>query len=675
VRYDLRYLGRSAVVASAAGLAMQLRPNLGRARVFYDGEVADPVRFREAISALHDVVVGDLRFRPRDKTAYQAWKQRQAGQERAIHRAVADEATRREVARRGAEAPPPGLEADFRQQHGLYWRARRQWAVELQRQDPELFRHLVPCDPVVTVAPDAVLFEGFAKDESSYGCLSVDREGFRGEGASGLGTTNVDYSLALYEHFQTLRSYRPTRLLVDPAGFEVKVAGLPEYREEQIELPASWLRGFGQLSAAVALPARRVVLRPEAVYSVLAWLRRHRERQGPRSIRFRLSPGRAPVLVLDPWGVEIASHGPAYDGPREEEVKVWGRRRLFALARLLPIAERIEVGLLGSGLPHVWVAHLGGMRFTLALSGWTANDWTGGANLDLLAGAWRDDPATTSALARYLEQARSATLPVLAAAVPAPREALLGGLNRLARQGQAMFDFGAGAYRWRPILPVALSEAVLGPESPELAAGRALHAGGRLVLDRREPLGAGKTLLAGHVEKTACEALLDADGAFSRARCGCSHFYRFRLRNGPCRHLLALQLAARAAAAPEGPPPLPPRAPAEAGRRPVELAFRREVLDLLSAEAERRGLSLGGLVEALWGRCAASVRAASSLAALGDLPGVRAARALEAPGAGAVTRAVTLAAEVHDAIEAEARRLGTTGAVLVQIAWATGLAP
>ncbi|MEZ4309869.1 MAG: hypothetical protein R3F14_17665 [Polyangiaceae bacterium] len=35
-----------------------------------------------------------------------------------------------------------------------------------------------------------------------------------------LGTTNVDYSLALYEHFQTLRTYRPTRLLVDPSGFE-----------------------------------------------------------------------------------------------------------------------------------------------------------------------------------------------------------------------------------------------------------------------------------------------------------------------------------------------------------------------------------------------------------------------------------------------------------------------
>ena len=66
---------------------------------------------------------------------------------------------------------------------------------------------------------------------------------------------------------------------------------------------------------------------------------------------------------------------------------MWGRRRLMSLARVLPLAERFEVRLLGSGLPSIWVAHMGELRFTLALSGWTANDWSSGANLDLLAPA------------------------------------------------------------------------------------------------------------------------------------------------------------------------------------------------------------------------------------------------------------------------------------------------
>jgi hypothetical protein len=41
-----------------------------------------------------------------------------------------------------------------------------------------------------------------------------------------------------------------------------------------------------------------------------------------------------------------------------------------------------------------------------------------------------------------------------------------------------------------------------------------------------------------------CESIFDADGVMSRARCGCSHFYQFKLKKGPCRHLLALRLSA-----------------------------------------------------------------------------------------------------------------------------------
>src|SRR5262249_20264973 len=152
-----------------------------------------------------------------------AWKAAQEAREKAIAQAVHDQVKADEIARVADEPIPPGLEADFRRLHHLYWIERRRWAAELSRNDPELFRHLVPCDPVVTVAPDVVMFECFAKDEARYGCLSVDRDGFTTAGDAGIGTTNVDYSLALFEHFQTIRSYRPTRLLVDPAGFEVAV--------------------------------------------------------------------------------------------------------------------------------------------------------------------------------------------------------------------------------------------------------------------------------------------------------------------------------------------------------------------------------------------------------------------------------------------------------------------
>ncbi|MBI5549733.1 MAG: SWIM zinc finger family protein [Deltaproteobacteria bacterium] len=543
---DLRYLGRSEAREAAWGVALRLSPNLARPKVFFDAELVHPVRFREAISALHEVVVGDLRFKKRDRSGLRAFKQQQAEEEQRLRAAISDQVRKEalaEAARKPPSPPPssPELDTRFRVMHSLYWAAWRLWANEVWL--TELARHVIAFDPLITVAPDCVFFEAFAKDESSYGCLFVERDAFQGEAGSGLGTTNVDYSPALFDHFQSLRSYRSTRLQVDPRGFEVKVEGDPDLREEKIDLPASWLRGFGQLQAAMALPSRRVSVPVEAVYSVLAFLRRHRERTGPRSLRFQLVPGRVPVLVLDPWGVSIVCHGaPAWDGDKPEEIKVWGRRRLFALARLLPLAERVEVQLLGSGLPSIWNVKMGEMRFVLALSGWTANDWTSGAALEGLGQHKAPPPGLADAVARHLEKSHSASLPVLARAMAAPQGELVGALHQLAKQGQAIYDFSAQAYRWRPAMPVALSESVLGPEPPEVVEGKVLYFDNLVKLGRGEPLEGSRRKVSAWVDGVECEAAVDSDGGFSKARCGCSHFYRFKLRKGPCRHLLALKL-------------------------------------------------------------------------------------------------------------------------------------
>jgi hypothetical protein len=104
----------------------------------------------------------------------------------------------------------------------------------------------MPCDPVITVANDSLFFECFSADESSYGCLTVDRDAFISEENVALGTTNVDYSWDLYEHFQKLRSYRETRFEVDPSGFDVQTSDATGLREEKIDLPDGWLRGFKQ---------------------------------------------------------------------------------------------------------------------------------------------------------------------------------------------------------------------------------------------------------------------------------------------------------------------------------------------------------------------------------------------------------------------------------------------
>jgi hypothetical protein len=543
MNFSVAYMGRSGVAGTAAGMALSFAPNLRRDRVSFVGELRDPLRFREAVSALHAVVVSDLKFRPKDRSAYHAYLQRVQAREAAI-RQVAYKQTREKLLAEEPEPLPPGFHRRFKFLRDRYWHARVRYADFLAKNDPALFRVLVPCDPVVTVAPDVLFFECFSKDESSYGCLTVQRELFATEADVALGTTNVDYSLPLYEEFQRLRTYRRTQFAVDPAGFEVSTEGTPDYREEKIDLPPSWLRGFMQLQAAMSLPLRRVPVSREGLYSILAHLKRHRARKSPRSVRFELTPGAPVEIVLEPWEVRIRLHDSPYAGARAETIRTWGRDRLLTLARLLPIADGADVFLLGTGLPSFWSVRLGGMRFLLGLSGWTANDWTsgGGALADLappaepsedllgdIATAFRDSPALTF----HQVQQRTGAAPHLVAA----------GLNRFALLGQLIHDLAGGVYRWRQILPVETSLKQVKIDSPEAEAAKDLVARGRVKVRRDETV-AGLRAIVGRVDDKDIEVVADSDGRITRGQCNCSHYFRFKLRAGPCRHMQALRRAA-----------------------------------------------------------------------------------------------------------------------------------
>ncbi len=543
MNFSVAYKGHSGVSNTAGGMALSFAPNLRRDRVSFVGDLRDPVRFREAVSALHAIVVSDLKFRPKDKSAYQAYLGRIREREQAI-RQLAYKQNREKLLAETPEPIPPGLKEQFNLLREKYWSARIRYADFLAKNDPALFRVLVPCDPVITVAPDVLFFECFSKDESSYGCLTVDRDLFATPGDVALGTTNVDYSLPLYEEFQRLRTYRRTRFAVDPAGFDVSTEGSADYREEKIDLPPSWLRGFMQLQAAMSLPLRRVPVSREGLYSVLAHLKRHRARTSPRAVRFELQPGAPVAIVLEPWEVRVKLHETPYAGSKAETIRTWGRDRLLTLARLLPIADGADVFLMGTGLPSFWSVRMGGMRLLLGLSGWTANDWTsgGGALADLappaepsedllgdIATAFHESPSLTFDQVRQ----RTGAVPHLVAA----------GLNRFALLGQLIHDLAGGVYRWRQIMPVEASLKQVKMDSPEAEAARALVESGPVKVTRDETV-AGVRVVIGKVENRIVEFLADSDGKITRGQCNCSHYFRFKLRAGPCRHMQALRRVA-----------------------------------------------------------------------------------------------------------------------------------
>jgi hypothetical protein len=542
MRVSFAYLGRSRMLESSAGngRTLSLLPNLARERVSFDAPLLHPLRFREAISALHDVVISDLRFKPRDKSAYEEWQKQQAAAKQAFYRSELERAKQDLATQRGLAPPPRGFEALFERTRKRYWAARFKLADLLRRDDPELWRWLMPCDPVITVADDVVLFECFSADESSYGCLSVAREGFGSDRGVQLGTTNVDYSWDLYNHFQTLRSYRQTRFLIDPAGFEVKSEAAAGYREEKIDLPGGWLRGFMTTQEAMGMPGLSVSLSREAVYSALAFLKRHKAKKSPRAVRFELLPGKAPAIVLEPWEQRIVSFGTTYDGPTTEPIRIWGARRLLAMARVLPLAERFGVRLLGTGLPSFWVAHMGEMQLTLGLSGWTTNDWTRGSALDLLAPPATITEDLLSRVIRLLQERRALSLSQLEIATRAPARAVTAALRRLAFSGQVIHDLPRGLYRFRQVMPMALGEAHLGPDNPELTGARHLMLTYDAKLDSTDQTESG-AVLTGKVESTQVEILVDLDGRIRRGKCLCGHFRQYGIRNGPCRHMIVLR--------------------------------------------------------------------------------------------------------------------------------------
>lgn len=532
------YLGRSAL----SGNALSFAPNLSREPVAFDAALKHPLRFREAISALHDVVISDHRFKPRDKTAYEQWKESEKDRVRSVRTDALKQAKADIMAKRGASLP-----ADFEKQHGRllkqYWGARQKYARHLQQTDMEMWRLLMPCDPVVTIADDVTFFECFSADESSYGCLTVNRDdGFGTSENLKLGTTNVDYSWNLYHEFQSLRSYRETRFRVDPQGFDVATQGRADFREEKIDLPDGWLRGFMQLQSAMTLPMRKVTLTREALYSVLVWLKKHRARTSPRALRFERSGG-ALTLVLEPWETRI----PVYAAPGEdwpEPIRIWGRQRLLALARLLPLIESVDVYLLGTSFPSFWVAKMGEMRLTLGLSGWTANDWTHGSALDLLAPPSPASAAQIESVAQHMQTVRAQSFEQITRALNHSASTVATALKHLAHTGQLIADLDAGLFRWRQIMPRALGEAELGPDNAEFTAMRDLLMRKRAVVESTVAAPGGGFIFTGTVDTKPVEVLVDTDGRIKRGRCLCGHHQRAGIRMGPCRHLLSLRFLA-----------------------------------------------------------------------------------------------------------------------------------
>jgi hypothetical protein len=506
---ELRYATASEVEARAEASRVLLALEGSRGTVGLRGRVREPALFRDALASTLGILASDLRYRGKDRTAYLAYLMKQG------KRATAQI----------WEAQKAFLEASLQTE---------------EQKDTVL-------DPVLTVDPDQVSLEVFSRDESAYARLAFDNSLFDGREAAH-GSTFLDVPADLLAKVDRLRTYVPLSLEAHVA-LPAREARAPR----NVEVPHAWLRGFLQVQSAATLPANTCTLAPIDLYNLLFALRTRKAKKAPRALRFELVPGAPPRMIVEPWELVLECHASVYTGTTPAVVRTFGRQRLTALARLLPHAQSVRVQLLGPGLPVFWVVDMGAASLTLALTGWTESGWSSAAAFDVLMP--RTVPEGLSEKLRHRLRAEGPlSFEALVTGAGAQKDAVRAALQLECLRGRILYDIARGTYRPRELMPTPVDEAVIrfGSER-EARAHRLLGDGGpgagEVKLTKvHEVVGEGTRIHGEVVDREAVRSffpsfLMDLEGRVREASCGCPHFRRSGVREGPCEHMIALRLA------------------------------------------------------------------------------------------------------------------------------------
>lgn len=511
---QLRYRQASDVHAGH----VQLFAQLDRPAVQFDAEVKQPLLFREAMATLFAIVNSDYRYAPKDRAAYTAFMQM-----RRSH-----------------------------QNTGLA-KAQRAYFDWLLANDPLAFCLL---DPVISVHPDRVLLEVFSKDEGCYGLLSFDHSVFTGNGDTQFGTTNIDYSETLAHSIEQIRSFRQTRLSIgqEAVGLQVETAAVradDEVIEKKVQVPVSWLRGFLQVQSAAHLPMDHIRLKAIDLYNVLHHLRLHADVKGKRrGLAIELVPGQYPRLILEPTDTVITSSAAPYQGKQAKIIRLWGRRRLALLKRMLPFAEHVDVALLGNGMPSYWTLSGQGVSLTLALTGFSAANWSQALNFDLLLPRHQNSDDSVKQVLTYLQSRHVASFDQIAEASQLSRTDCFAALQQACQQGWVMYDRHAAVYRYRPLTAEPLDMAHFRYRQPAeqqayelLAQADGIGALDVMLLPTEGVEVAATINVAADKRSYLSKLKLNEEGMVAKAECSCHAIMQHGLAHGPCSHLVALRIA------------------------------------------------------------------------------------------------------------------------------------
>jgi len=377
-------------------------------------------------------------------------------------------------------------------------------------------------DPVITCSDEQCRFEGFSACCGAYVRLDLLANAIDGERLD-RGTTNVNFNAPMRTALSRVRDGEPMEVKIGAGAIEVESRG-ESIVERKVTLPSRWLRGFADVQASQAR------MRPAFELSGAEFRRFLREL--PQGVK-----GEAWLSYVG-GGVRISTRS------SPGAIGAGGISRLRVLDTASRHVDRVRVygSMEGDGLETAWELSTPDSRLTLALSPEVWRGFSGeGQLLDSLAET--EDPKAMAAVKASLRWQEHIDVDELVVNYGLDRDRVERELARLAASGLVGYDLHHGTYFHRE-LPFR-SEAI--PKlQPRLAGARKLVDGDSVTFETlpqpspwkeegdKEPVKAW--VRSGDVEY---RVIIDGDNA----RCTCVWFAKHGGSRGPCKHILAVNMA------------------------------------------------------------------------------------------------------------------------------------
>ena len=273
--------------------------------------------------------------------------------------------------------------------------------------DPQGFAVI---DPILTICDGVCYLEVFDKYAKRSLVLTLTEELFHEGCVLTNGSARIILTTEFIAALGTITGRYPLHLHVGAdVGDEQQDDEWKGEITKQFSVELQWLRGALLLQGASALQLHHVDLMRIDFFNALRTLRMRKakthksfkEDRELNSIRFVLEPNKRPVLVFDPWDLELECMGEPYSGEKKREIIMFGNRRdLLLFDRFLPYITDASCTVFDTAL-HTCVDIQGeGFSCSMVLQGFGKGNWPRRLQMEsmLPSFAQRDDANIFAAL-------------------------------------------------------------------------------------------------------------------------------------------------------------------------------------------------------------------------------------------------------------------------------------